>query len=446
MAKSFTSYVCQQCGYISPQYLGRCPECQSWNTFVETAQQTAKQSSVNRQAASGAIPVKLTDISRESRQRVTTGIQELDLVLGGGLVSGQVVLLAGEPGVGKSTLLLQIAQASAPSEKKPLLYVSGEESPEQISIRAHRLHMGSIDTIRLLAETNIENIISAIENSKDEYRLLIVDSIQTMWSQELTGAPGSVGQVRECAYKLMQAAKKRQLPVILVGQVTKEGSIAGPKVLEHLVDTVLYMEGSRYEELRLLRVEKNRFGPADEVGVFSMQEKGLVQVSDPSSSFYTKREEAVAGHVASIVMEGSRPIIAEIQALVAPTELKNPRRVANGMNVNRLVMIVAILAKHLRLPFERFDVYVNVSGGLRIEDPGSDLAVGLALYSSIKNVPLPVSSVAIGELSLLGEIQPVSRMTRRLREAKKAGLNTVYSSEMYTSLTSLSSSLKKSIS
>lgn len=442
MAKSFTSYVCQQCGYISPQYLGRCPECQSWNTFVETAQQTAKQSSVNRQAASGAVPVKLTDISQESRQRMTTGIQELDLVLGGGLVSGQVVLLAGEPGVGKSTLLLQIAQASAPSEKTPLLYVSGEESPEQISIRAHRLHMGSIDTIRLLAETNIENIISAIENSKGEYRLLIVDSIQTMWSQELTGAPGSVGQVRECAYKLMQAAKKRQLPVIIVGQVTKEGSIAGPKVLEHLVDTVLYMEGSRYEELRLLRVEKNRFGPADEVGVFSMQEDGLRQVSDPSGSFYTKRDAPIAGHVATVVMEGSRPIIAEIQALVAPTELKNPRRVANGMNVNRLVMIVAILSKHLRLPFERFDVYINVSGGLKIEDPGCDLAVGLALYSSIKNIPLPLLSVAIGELSLLGEIQHVSHIKKRMREAKRAGFTSIYSADQSTALPIVVSGLK----
>ena len=436
MAKSFTSYVCQQCGYISPQYLGRCPECQSWNTFVETAASTQKQPSVNRQAASGAVPVKLADIKKESRQRMSTGINELDLVLGGGLVNGQVVLLAGEPGVGKSTLLLQIA-------RMPVLYVSGEESPEQISIRAHRLGLGSLSSLFLLAETNIEQILSHIENSRSEYRLLIVDSIQTMWSSELTGAPGSVGQVRECAYKLMQAAKRLQLPIVIVGQVTKEGSIAGPKVLEHLVDTVLYMEGSRYEELRLLRVEKNRFGPADEVGVFSMQENGLQEVSDPSGSFYTKRDAPIAGHVAAVVMEGSRPIIAEIQALVAPTELKNPRRVANGINLNRLVMIVGILSKHLRLPFERFDVYINVSGGLRVEDPGSDLAIGLALYSSINNIPLPVGSVAIGELSLLGEILPVSHQTRRIREAKKAGFTAIFSADQSTALHILVSSLKK---
>src|SRR3989338_189684 len=436
MAKSFTSYVCQQCGYISPQYLGRCPECQSWNTFVETAASTQKQPSVNRQAASGAVPVKLADIKKESRQRMSTGINELDLVLGGGLVNGQVVLLAGEPGVGKSTLLLQIA-------RMPVLYVSGEESPEQISIRAHRLGLGSIGSLFLLAETNIEQILLHIENSRSEYRLLVVDSIQTMWSSELTGAPGSVGQVRECAYKLMQAAKRLQLPIVIVGQVTKEGSIAGPKVLEHLVDTVLYMEGSRYEELRLLRVEKNRFCPADEVGVFSMQENGLKEVIDPTGSFYTKRDVPVAGHAAAVVMEGSRPIIAEVQALVAPTELKNPRLVANGINLNRLVMIVGILSKHLRLPLDRFDVYINVSGGLRVDEPGSDLAVGLALYSSIKNIPLPLGSVAIGELSLLGEILPVSHQTRRIREAKKAGFTAIFSADQSTALHILVSSLKK---
>ena len=282
----------------------------------------------------------------------------------------------------------------------------------------------------------MEALLSQLTHS-EAYGLLIVDSIQTMYSEALTGAPGSVGQVRECAYQLIQTAKSLRIPTIIVGQVTKEGSIAGPKVLEHLVDTVLYMEGSRFEETRILRVTKNRFGPTDEVGVFSMHEDGLREVTNPSSSFIQQREHALAGQATVVVMEGTRPILVEIQALVAPSELKSPRRVGNGVSFNRLTMICAILSKHLRLPLERFDVYVNVSGGMTIAEPAADLGIAVSIVSSFKNKPLPDKAVAIGELSLLGEVQRVSRSERRIKEAKRLGYTTIYDSSRFPQITHL---------
>lgn len=450
MAKSRSKYTCQQCGFVSPKFLGRCPQCGEWNSLVETVDVSSLKASGarpgSRTSSSIAKPIKLSEIKPQTKERISTGITELDYVLGGGMVGGQVVLLAGEPGVGKSTLLLQVvkevAAASYAADEKArkihattVLYTSGEESPEQISLRARRLGFSAKQNkaLTLFAETNVEALLSQLGDSQT-YGLLIVDSIQTMHSEALTGAPGSVGQVRECAYQLIQAAKNRRIPTIIVGQVTKEGSIAGPKVLEHLVDTVLYMEGSRFEETRILRVTKNRFGPTDEVGVFSMHEDGLREVTNPSSSFIQKRDMALPGQATVVVMEGTRPILVEIQALVAPSELKSPRRVGTGVSFNRLTMICAILSKHLRLPLERFDVYVNVSGGMNVSEPAADLGIGLSIYSSLKNKPLPEHSVAIGELSLLGEVQTVSRAERRIKEAKRMGYSRVLSGEAHKTI------------
>ncbi|KKS22939.1 MAG: repair protein radA protein [Candidatus Roizmanbacteria bacterium GW2011_GWC2_41_7] len=451
MAKQHSKFTCQQCGFISPQYLGRCPQCGEWNSLVESVEETRKDPKNLRSKDPNIIaqPIKLSDIKPQPKERISTGISELDYVLGGGMVAGQVILLAGEPGVGKSTLLLQVVKSVvaplAGAEKKAgtnpattILYTSGEESPEQIGLRARRLGFSAKqnESLTLFAETNMEALLSQLTHS-EAYGLLIVDSIQTMYSEALTGAPGSVGQVRECAYQLIQTAKSLRIPTIIVGQVTKEGSIAGPKVLEHLVDTVLYMEGSRFEETRILRVTKNRFGPTDEVGVFSMHEDGLREVTNPSSSFIQQREHALAGQATVVVMEGTRPILVEIQALVAPSELKSPRRVGNGVSFNRLTMICAILSKHLRLPLERFDVYVNVSGGMTIAEPAADLGIAVSIVSSFKNKPLPDKAVAIGELSLLGEVQRVSRSERRIKEAKRLGYTTIYDSSRFPQITHL---------
>lgn len=432
MAKTHSKYTCQQCGYVSPQYLGKCPECENWNTFVETTEVATSSKSISRTRTAGTKPVKLSDIKSDPKSRTTTGISELDHVLGGGIVPGQVILLAGEPGVGKSTLLLQVAKAI----KNRVLYASGEESTEQIYLRARRLGLAGkdADSIQLQAETNVESIIA--ETTPDT-GLLIVDSIQTMWTEDLTGAPGSVGQVRETTYRLIQHVKSQRTPLIIVGQVTKEGSIAGPKVLEHLVDTVLYMEGLQYEETRLLRVSKNRFGPTDEIAVFTMKEDGLREIANPSENFLSHRDAPAAGQAVVVTLEGSRPLLVEIQALVVSSELAIPRRVATGINSGRLSMICAVLSKHLRLPLGKFDVFVNVSGGFTIREPAADLGVALAIFSSLKNQPLPTKSVAIGELSLLGEIQKVSNAERRVKEAKKLGFSRILDNSLVSSLNAL---------
>lgn len=454
MAKTHSKYTCQQCGYVSPQYLGKCPECENWNTFVETTEVVSRQASGVRTKTMGTKPVKLSDIKSDPKSRTTTGISELDHVLGGGIVPGQVILLAGEPGVGKSTLLLQVAKnfggqktddgkLMAEDRKRKtektesrILYASGEESTEQIYLRARRLGLAgkTAESIQLQSETNVESIIA---ETTPNTGLLIVDSIQTMWTEDLTGAPGSVGQVRETTYRLIQHVKSQRTPLIIVGQVTKEGSIAGPKVLEHLVDTVLYMEGMQYEETRLLRVSKNRFGPTDEIAVFMMKEDGLTEVANPSENFLSHRDAPAAGQAVVVTMEGSRPLLVELQALVVPTELAIPRRVATGINSGRLSMICAILSKHLRLPLGKFDVFVNVSGGFTIREPAADLGVALSIFSSLKNQALPTKSVAIGELSLLGEIQAASNQGRRVKEAKRLGFIKVLDNTASNSLVQL---------
>lgn len=412
MAKASTIFVCQQCGYQSPSFLGKCPNCDSWNSFVE--QITNLSNKTNKTNLTNSHPVKLSDIKAAQTNRISTGISELDMVLGGGIVPGMVVLLSGEPGIGKSTLLLELASKT----DGVVLYVAGEESASQIKIRADRLKIKT-ENLLILEETDVDNILLDAN-----IKLLIVDSIQTLTTQDLTGTAGSVGQVRECAARLIAGVKPKGIPLFLVGHVTKEGTIAGPKVLEHAVDTILNLEGEKYTSLRLLRTTKNRFGPTDEVGLFEMKDNGLVGTI-PTLPETTSQ----AGSCLTITMEGTRPMVAEIQALVTSTPMPNPRRVASGVNYNRLQTIVAILQKRLNLPLYKEDIYVSVAGGLKIEEPAVDLAIGLAILSSYQNKPLQRGTVAIGELDLLGNIRRVNSLERRVKEAKKLGFKNVLTSE-----------------
>ncbi len=441
MAKAHASFVCQQCGYKSPTMLGKCPECGNWNSFVETIERKTAAPSWSggkqRDRVAGTAKVSpLSEVSTTRVARIDTGIQELNQVLGGaplrqgyegqgGLVPGSLVLLGGDPGIGKSTLTLQFLSHVGG------LYVSGEESPQQVRLRADRLGL-PVNKISILAETNVEAITEAAASLAERpSSLLIVDSIQTIWSEELSGMAGAVGQVRESTLKLLQFAKQYHVPVVLIGHVTKEGTIAGPKVLEHIVDTVLYLEGDRYQSLRLLRVQKNRFGPVDEVGVFSMEETGMRAVTNPSEMFIGKTE-GMAGAVAVATLEGTRPFLVEVQALTVATQIPVPRRIATGVNPNRLQMLVAILQKHLRLNIGTFDVFVNAASGVRIAEPAADLGVCLAIISSFKNKPLPPKTVAIGEVGLLGEIRPVIGQERRVKEAKRLGYEHIISSKEYS--------------
>lgn len=420
--KSRSQYVCQQCGYKSPSYMGKCPNCESWNSLVETLDVIEKGSQwgKNKRERTGtSIALPLKGIKTTIVNRVTTGIREIDQVLGGGLVPGSLILLAGDPGIGKSTLTLQmISNISG-------LYVSGEESVEQIKLRAERLNVKN-EGVLLLAETNVESIIAQAKLHLAEIKLLIIDSIQTLWSEDLSGAPGAIGQVRESTLKLLEFAKKEHIPVVLIGHVTKEGTIAGPKTLEHIVDTVLYLEGERYQSLRLLRANKNRFGPVDEVGVFSMEEMGMREVNNPSEMFLGKTADS-PGSVVVATLEGTRPLLVEVQALTVSSNLPMPRRVGNGINNNRLQMLVAIIQKHLRLPLGNFDIFVNVASGIKVFEPAADLGICLAIISSFKNKPLPKKTVAIGEVGLLGEIRNVVGLERRIKEAQKMGFNSIVS-------------------
>lgn len=424
--KSRSSFVCQQCGYKSPTFLGKCPECGAWNSLVETVEKESRGPSWTkanrRERSSVVIPLELNTIKTTKVARISTGIGEVDQVLGGGLVPGSVVLLSGDPGIGKSTLTLQIVGKSGG------LYVTGEESAEQVKLRAQRLGITS-NKIFILPETNIEAIIEASE-TMSSIKIMIIDSIQTLWSEELSGTAGSVGQVRECTLKLLELAKSKHISIILVGHVTKEGTIAGPKVLEHIVDTVLYLEGERYQYLRLLRTTKNRFGPVDEVGVFSMEEKGMREVNNPSELFLGNDTKA-AGSVVIATLEGSRPLLVEVQALTVSTQMPIPRRVGNGINSNRLQMMVAILQKHLRLPLFQFDIFVNVASGIKVFEPAADLGICLAIVSSFKNQALAAKTVAIGEVGLLGEIRNVIGLERRIKEAKKLGFINIISPQKY---------------
>lgn len=425
MAKTSTQFVCQQCGYSTPQWFGRCPNCGEWNSLVEM--KVFLQKSTKELIKKETRPLKIAQIKISNKERISTGIREFDRVLGGGLVTGSVILLAGEPGIGKSTLLLQLAQLI----NGKILYVSGEESVEQIKIRAERLGIKTEDLL-LLNETNVESILEQTEGTK----FLIIDSIQTLYSQELTGPPGSIGQVKECATKLINFAKSAGTPLILVGQVTKEGAIAGPMTLAHMVDVVLFLEGERFQSLRLLRGIKNRFGPADEVGVFEMTDKGMIEVDNPSELFLTQKAN-VSGSIVFCAMEGTRPILVEIQALVTKSFLAVPRRVANGFDYNRLVMLVAVLQKSLNLPLWDQDIYLNVAGGFKVSEPAADLAVCLAIVSSFKNKPFFSKTCAFGEVGLLGEIRKVSQEEKREREAKRMGFEKIISSKSTKTLSEL---------
>jgi len=437
--KSHSQFICQQCGYKSPSFLGKCPNCGTWNSLVETIEKetrTAWGKSAKRERSNTSEVTQLSDVKTTKVSRASTGISEVDQVLGGGgigksgLVPGSVVLLAGDPGIGKSTLTLQIISHIGG------LYVSGEESAEQVKLRAERLGINTAK-ILILSDTNVESIIESASGNLDRIHILIIDSIQTLWTEELSGSPGSVGQVRESTLRLLNFAKRKNIPIILIGHVTKEGTIAGPKTLEHIVDTVLYLEGERYHTLRLLRTSKNRFGPVDEVGVFSMEEKGLKEVANPSELFLGKENKA-PGSVVIATLEGTRPLLVEIQALTVSSQTPLPRRVGTGINVNRLLMLIAIIQKHLRIPLGKFDVFVNAASGIKVFEPAADLGICLAIISSFKNKPLASKTVAIGEVGLLGEIRQVLGLERRVKEAKKLGFKNIISPLNYSQITQIS--------
>jgi DNA repair protein RadA/Sms len=420
-----SKYVCQQCGYESTGWLGKCPECGTWNSLVETVVSTAKnEKGKTKSVGTTAKTIKLSDIKNADTKRISTKISELDRVLGGGLVPGQVVLIAGEPGIGKSTLLLQLS-----NNLGNILYVCGEESANQIAIRAKRLGVSNKE-IELLEDTDADSIVNTIDTFKGgTLQGVIVDSIQTMTTSDLSGMAGSVGQVRECAFRLLKAAKSKNIPLFLVGHVTKEGTVAGPAVLAHIVDTVLWFEGDKTLTTRVLRAVKNRFGPTDEVGVFQMEDKGLIPVGNIEKAFLEKGIKNVSGSVVTSVMQGTRPLLVEIQALVVPTKLAIPRRVAQGVDVRRLELLLAVLTRRCGLPVYDYDVFVNVAGGLKITEPASDLAIVLAVASSYFDKPISGKTIAVGEVGLLGEIREVVAEEKRLREAKRMGFTISVSSK-----------------
>ncbi|MBO5305905.1 MAG: DNA repair protein RadA [Clostridia bacterium] len=413
-----TVYVCDVCEYKSPKWLGKCPSCGSWNSFVEDVVESspASNASVKRVSSlSGeAIPYKELDLP--DFMRSATGLLELDRVLGGGLVNGSVVLLAGEPGIGKSTLLMQISDILGQNRK--VLYISGEESYGQLKLRAKRLGVKG-DDLFILAETNITGILTQADKIKPD--IIIVDSIQTVFNDKIASAPGSITQVKECALALIEKAKSNGISVILVGHVNKEGSIAGPKVLEHMVDAVLYFEGEKQQTYRIIRAIKNRYGPTNEIGVFEMTDVGLEQVENPSEMLLSGRPKNMSGNCAVCTMEGTRPIIAEIQALVTKSFLTSPRRTASGIDYNTLCLITAVLEKRLGLRFSTHDAFLNVIGGLRLDEPAVDVAIALALISSITDRIVPDDLIAIGELGLAGECRAVSNLEQRLKEAARLG-------------------------
>jgi DNA repair protein RadA/Sms len=416
VAKSQTQFVCQNCGRRTPRYFGRCPSCDEWNTMVEEVVERPKQGRAPVSAVH-AVPQRLTEISADGLDRFPLPMAEFSRVLGGGVVPGSLVLVGGEPGIGKSTLLLQTAAVMA-DISGPVLYVSGEESARQIKMRADRLNIKTEDVF-VVTETNLDTIFAHAESIGPQ--LLIVDSVQTTFSEALTSASGSVSQVRETATRLQSLAKQSGIAVFLVGHVTKEGAIAGPKVLEHIVDTVLYLEGDLFHTYRLLRSVKNRFGATSEVGVFEMRENGLEEVSNPSEAFLAERVVNAPGSAIAVTMEGTRPLLVEVQALTSTTSFGHPRRTANGIDFNRLLLIVAVLSKRVGLRLGDQDVFANVIGGLRIDEPASDLAVAVALASSVRDRPVAADLVFVGEVGLSGELRAVGQLPGRLREAAKLG-------------------------
>ena len=422
MAKKKTQYVCQKCGAVTLKWMGQCPECSEWNcleeTIVEAPTTSAKQAArFSGYAGNSANILLLQNVAAVEESRTLTGVSELDRVLGGGLVSGSVVLIGGDPGIGKSTLLLQTLSILS-LQNLTTLYVTGEESPQQVSLRAQRLGL-DVSRIKLLTETQIEKVLTISQQERP--RIMVIDSIQTVYTDILQSAPGSVAQVRESAAQLVRFAKQTNTAIFLVGHVTKEGSLAGPRVLEHMVDTVLYFEGDSGTRFRVLRAIKNRFGAINELGVFAMTDRGLKEINNPSAIFLSRHEEEVAGSVIMVTREGTRPLLVEVQALVDTSHNPNPRRVTVGLDQNRLAMLLAVLSRHGGIVTHDQDVFINVVGGVRVNEPAADLAVLIAVLSSLRNSPIPKELVVFGEVGLAGEIRPVPNGIERLREAAKHG-------------------------
>lgn len=415
--KSTVKYVCQECGYSSPKWLGKCPACNQWNTLseeIELPKTKFDTSSATR--TSGTAPKKLSQITTDEEKRYKTYSKELDRVLGGGIVPGSLILVGGDPGIGKSTLLLQICNGLG--KECDILYVSGEESEAQIKMRADRLGINT-DKLLLMGETNLDNIIYHAKEAQPS--VMIIDSIQTIFKADLTSAPGSVGQVREATHFLMRLAKENNISIFIVGHVTKDGNIAGPRVLEHMVDCVLYFEGERHQSYRILRTVKNRFGSTNEIGVFEMKDTGLSEVENPSQMLLAGRPKNASGSTVVCTLEGTRPVLAEVQALSTPTGFGNPRRMSTGFDFNRAVLLTAILEKKLNYGMQNLDIYVNVIGGLKINEPATDLAVITAIASSCKNFIIDSKTIILGEVGLTGEVRAVSYADRRINEAKKLG-------------------------
>ena len=413
--KAKTIFVCNECGYESAKWMGKCPACNSWNTFFEEKLST-KVESGKREKKIQEAPKPLNSFVGQDAQRTSTGYAELDRVLGGGLVKGSLVLVGGEPGIGKSTLILQLCDKVKGEGK--VLYVSGEESAEQIKLRADRLNIKN-DDILFLGETDIDIIDQNIEELNP--KLVIIDSMQTMYSEDISSAPGRVSQVREITSRIMKICKSRKITTIIIGHVTKDGNIAGPRVLEHMVDTVLYIEGERYFSYRMIRGVKNRFGSTNEVGMFEMQEKGMVEITNPSSILISEREDNPSGSVVVATVEGTRPLLVELQALVTQSVFGLPRRTANGIDYNRLTLLVAVMEKKAGFMLGNQDVYLNVVGGLKVNEPALDLGIILATASSFKNVSIPKGVIALGEVGLTGEVRTINMMEKRLKEAERLG-------------------------
>lgn len=416
MNNSKTYYVCQSCGHISPKWLGRCPDCESWNALVEEREAPPRPSRGQR-GSRGQSPIPITLVGGEREERFSSGIQELDRVLGGGVVPGSLVLIGGDPGIGKSTLLLQ-SSGKISQEGNLVLYVTGEESANQTRMRANRLE-ALADSLYLLTETCLEDIIDHI--CRLNPAIVVVDSIQTLYTQHLPSAPGSVAQVRETAGELMSLAKGSQIPIFLIGHVTKEGFLAGPRVLEHIVDTVLYFEGDRGHAFRILRAVKNRFGSTNEIGVFEMKGHGLQEVANPSELFLAERPTGVPGSIVVACLEGSRPILLELQALVSNSNLGTARRMVTGPDYNRVSLMIALLEKRVGLQLAGEDIFLNVAGGVKVEEPAIDLGIILAIASSFRDQPIDGKTVAIGEVGLAGEVRAVPQLEMRVREAAKLG-------------------------
>lgn len=425
MIKLSSMYICQQCGFKTSQFLGKCPECETWGSLVEETAEKSGQSSISKRNRKEAKIIDLASIEKDNLQRLSTKIEEFDRVLGGGIVAGSLVLISGDPGIGKSTLLTQLAINLGSNA----LYVAGEESARQIKLRTERICPNG--NLKVLNETDVDLIISQVE--KEKPTLTIIDSIQTLETADLNGIAGSVGQVRETASRLQKLAKRLHLPIFLVGHITKEGTLAGPKTLEHLVDVVLSLEGETNSSFRILRSTKNRFGPTDEVGIFEMAENGMIEIKNPSKTFLEQKVNA-PGSVVAATLNGLRPLLVEIQALVSRSFLPIPKRIGLGIDNNRLQLLTAVLAQKMRLPLLDKDIFVNVTGGLKIWEPAVDLAICLAIISSLENRNIDPQTVCLGEVGLLGEVRRVKEVKKRVAEAKKLGLTKIISPDQVKSL------------